>query len=726
MEHLPQTTGKGVLMFAKRRQRMDELSTEQEEMRQKGKAVDAVVKCEAEIAKPSPQEERTQIPPDAHFTQQQQYREQQILQHPANGLNDPDLYQGLNVSRPLVPNRTAKPFLGGHIQGQKHFSTVRSVSSPTTRKTENIFKVPVPVNTTPQLWSPTADIIASRDERIAIPAIRTGILPESKRRGVTKSDLKGKQQSQTKGQLIDSVPEEDFLSLGAEACNFMQAPKIKQRNPPPVLPKPVINTAHPPWSAEGRGSRSALSASNSRPAFMDTQVKKTAQPNPPQPMRKSWTSLPSQPVATSKKTLPSTQIPAVFQATKTMPVSLHAGSSQSKMSWTKSQNEANSVSSCPPQYRGTYGNVPKGPSAFPKGYSDAGACEGLNLKGKGAELFARRQTRMEKFVVDDKTVQANKARSPSPPHSMPSLWKYSSNVRAPPPASYNPILSPLYPLAAVKQPPSAISQKTHPKTIKEKAKPPAKHLNTLDVMKHQPYQLDSSLFSYNSSAEATETSSRLCAVSPSGIKQNSAQAPVVLHAQCPSFEPSAMLASSPNSIAKSSKPVKQIPSKASVKEINRSSLFFPQRQSSLPPSSPISTPSVHPMRKSLTRQFSWVEQPKQPISSWEEVVQSPFGLDRVKLTGTTHRKSLPATVAECNRGACFGTFGGSQEKMAIRSGKSTTHSFSAVPQNPVLYGLPFHPEKHLGPGNRYNKSNSMPRNFTFRCDAQSHRVSQKL
>lgn len=528
-------------MFAKRRQRMDELSAEQEEMRLQSITEDAFVEFEVENAKPAPQVEGTQVPLDSYVRQQYQEQpyQQQILPQPTNGLNDLNSYQSSTVSRPLVPNRTAKPFLAGHNQGSEQSSPVRGVSSPTTKKSENIFKVPipVPVKTTPQVWSPTADIIASRDERIAIPAIKTGIMPEAKRRGASKSDLKNMSLSQKKGDhrsLLESGPEEDFLSLGAEACNFMQAPTIKQKNPPPVLPKPVINPAHPPWSEDGRASRSPLPVSNSG-AGVEIKVQRAPQQNLSQPIGKPWTSHPI-----SQQAWTPTQTPALFQSARTPPVSPHAGPSQSKMSWTKSQADANSVTSCPPQHRGTYYNAPKVSSTSPKGYSsDAGTSEGLNLKGKGAELFARRQSRMEKFVVDDETVRGNKPRSPSPTLSMPSTWKYSSNVRAPPPLSYNPLLSPFYPLAAVKQPPSALSPKTEPKTQKEKAKPPAKHLNALDVMKHQPYQLDSSLFTYSSTPEVMETS--------------------LLSGQAPSpiFDPS------PNMLTKSLQPVKHNPSKAS-------------------------------------------------------------------------------------------------------------------------------------------------------------------
>ncbi|KAK7166339.1 hypothetical protein R3I93_006191 [Phoxinus phoxinus] len=572
MEHLPQTKGKGGFMFAKRRQRMDDLSAEQEEMRRKGIPVDAIVEPVGEIVKRPPQEESTQAPQDVYERQQQQYQEQpiqqQMLPQSANGMNGLDPYQGLAVLRPLVPNRTAKPFLSGHNQGQNTFSPVRGVSSPTPKKLENIFKVNVPVNTTPQVWSPTSDIIASRDERIAIPAIKRGILPETKKRGASKTDLKEMTLLQKKGDqksLTESIAEEDFLSLGAEACNFMQAPKIKQKNPPPVLPKPVINPAHPPWSAEGRAiSRCPLAASSSVTVMGHTQVQAVPQQNPPklQPAGKARPSLSSQPISqqASPALVPSHSpdlhqsawSPKPHQAHK--PDSLHAGPSQFKT--LSSQNDGNSVASCSPQHLGTYVRASKAPSASPKGHSsDTGDSEGLNLKGKGAEMFVRRQSRMEKFVVDDETVRANKARSSSPTLSMPSTWKYSSNVRAPPPVSYNPILSPFYPLAAVKQPPPSTSPKIKPKASKEKVNPPPKHLNVLDVMKHQPYQLNSSLFTYNPTLEAKE------AVSPEESKQTSYQPPTNFQTQSLSYEPSTTFSPSPNSFSKNSQPALK-PSKA--------------------------------------------------------------------------------------------------------------------------------------------------------------------
>uniref|UniRef100_A0AAR2KPR5 Synaptopodin 2b n=1 Tax=Pygocentrus nattereri TaxID=42514 RepID=A0AAR2KPR5_PYGNA len=431
MEQLPHTKGKGVLMFAQRRQRIDEITAQHEEMRQKGIPVEAFVESETVApSMPTLREENVPVHQDVHVKQQPQYQEQQyqqqMYQQPNTGVNGLDPYQVSSMSKSLVSNRTAKPF-GGLNHAPIPYSPVRGVPNPTPKKSENIFKVPIPVNTSPQVWSPTGDIIASRDERIAVPAIKTGILPEAKRRA-NKADSR------------HVPPEEDYLSLGAEACNFMQAPTVRQKHPPPVLPKPAINPpATKPWAP----SPTQPLPQQHMPAWVPH--------NPSASYQAAWASEPQQaPVSIKTPTTP------------------HAAPSQSRTPWTKPQIDANSVASCPPQQGKT------------------GLSDGPTLKGKGAELFARRQSRMEKFVVDAKTVQANRAnRPPSPTLSMPSTWKYSPNIRAPPPVSYNPIVSPFYPLAAQKQPTSVTSPK--PQANKEKPKPPPKHLSVVDVMKHQPY-----------------------------------------------------------------------------------------------------------------------------------------------------------------------------------------------------------------------------------------------
>lgn len=556
MEKLPQTKGKGVLMFAQRRQRMDEIAAEHEEMRRRGIPVEGARNPEPETPKHFSPEENYAYMDDSAYQhqeqlQQQQYQpQQQQYQRPEypyspNGMNGLDALQFGSGPKALVANRTAKPFLSGQSRAPASFSPVRGVPSPTPKKADNFFKVPVPVNTAPQVWSPTGDIIASRDERIAVPAIRTGILPETRRRGTNKGSndpLKDgvNSQLQTKGDrrsFIESGPEEDFLSLGAEACNFMQAPRVKHKVPPPVAPKPTINPACPPWSAETplQAPRSPVPTSSPVPAGMPSMMSgpgyPPAQPSwapkqELQPAGNTWglspsptQAYPQAPVNHWAPASPQPQrswMPQPQQDSVSMPsVSpIPGGASQPKAPWTKPQADINSVASCPPGPRGPpYSHAPKAPPASSKGQVSEIGSDAPNLKGRGAELFARRQSRMEKFVVDAETVQANIAKSPSPTPSLPSTWKYSPNVRAPPPTSYNPILSPSYPPGAVKQAPST-SPKIKPKGKQAKPKPPPKHLNALDVMKHKPYQLDTSLFMYNSAPEVHEPSPKSSPVPP--------------------------------------------------------------------------------------------------------------------------------------------------------------------------------------------------------------------
>uniref|UniRef100_A0A4W6CV65 Synaptopodin n=1 Tax=Lates calcarifer TaxID=8187 RepID=A0A4W6CV65_LATCA len=87
-----------------------------------------------------------------------------------------------------------------------------------------------------------------------------------------------------------------------------------------------------------------------------------------------------------------------------------------------------------------------------------------NVSGKGAELFAKRQSRMEKYVVENQN--PGQVRSPSPTMSLPPSWVYPSNmpgrVKAIPPLLENGC--------------SKIE---------------------MDLSRHRPYQLNSSLFTFN-------------------------------------------------------------------------------------------------------------------------------------------------------------------------------------------------------------------------------------
>ncbi|XP_061763467.1 synaptopodin 2-like protein [Nerophis ophidion] len=238
-----------------------------------------------------------------------------------------------------------------------------------------------------------SDSLATREQRISVPAARTGILHDARQRSNKKpmfSAIRSKDVSPNPdlmsmvqnmddrfGRTVgaepgavsvevghESGPEEDWLRLGAEACNFMQAQRVSK--PPPVAPKPHT---------------------------------------PQEPL----------------------------------------------------------------------------------------------LAGKGGQLFARRQSRMDRYVVERSPSVApapfspTQTREPSPTPSLPPTWKYSSNIRAPPPISYNPLLSPSCPLKAQKK-----AQVTKTGLSGPKGKKAAKKV--VDVMNHQPYQLNSSLFTYGGGA----------------------------------------------------------------------------------------------------------------------------------------------------------------------------------------------------------------------------------
>lgn len=254
------------------------------------------------------------------------------------------------------------------------------------RSSSPVPKQPSPA-ITPTTPRPPSDPLTSREQRIAVPAPRTGILQEARRRGNKKpmfSKIEEKKKNSPNPELLslvqnldekpkgdhpgagfESGPEEDFLSLGAEACNFMQSSGRKFKTPPPVAPKP--------------------------------------------------------------------------------------------------QQDAGLVN---------------------------GAQDMPQLKGKGAELFAKRQSRMDKFVVETTPKPDYKPRTPSPSPSLPSCWKYSPNIRAPPPIAYNPMHSPFYPLAATK------SQASKAESKVKKAPGQKSGIKVIDVMRHQPYQLKSAMFCF--------------------------------------------------------------------------------------------------------------------------------------------------------------------------------------------------------------------------------------
>lgn len=127
----------------------------------------------------------------------------------------------------------------------------------------------------------------------------------------------------------------------------------------------------------------------------------------------------------------------------------------------------------------------------------------LQAGGKGAELFARRQTRMGMYVVDtppetphEQNVSWHSAaqlhHDVSPGPSVPSQWKLSPNVRAPPPIGYNPLMTPSIPTGPQRGP----TKPDHG----GRGGSQRDGIKAIDFMRRQPYQLNPAMFNYGGSA----------------------------------------------------------------------------------------------------------------------------------------------------------------------------------------------------------------------------------
>ncbi|XP_028574120.2 synaptopodin [Podarcis muralis] len=103
-------------------------------------------------------------------------------------------------------------------------------------------------------------------------------------------------------------------------------------------------------------------------------------------------------------------------------------------------------------------------------------------RGKGAELFARRQSRMQKYVIESPS-HPDIGRSPSPTMSLPPSWKYASETHLSPVTFQAP---PKSPARSPKAPPLPLYNSNMSESEISKKE--------LEISKQQPYQLQSSLF----------------------------------------------------------------------------------------------------------------------------------------------------------------------------------------------------------------------------------------
>lgn len=162
-----------------------------------------------------------------------------------------------------------------------------------------------------------------------------------------------------------------------------------------------------------------------------------------------------------------------------------------------------------------------------------------NASGKGAELFAKRQSRMERFARDSKEL-----RSPSPTMSLPPSWVYPSNM----PGRVKAIINTSNINAEASktlQAQQAPRKKAAP--VKTPEPPPEIPIENgctkieMELSKHQPYQLSSSLFIFNPTKDTYSTLPRAAPPSkPLKTGYNVSRSPSVPSSPLPSpYSPSA-------------------------------------------------------------------------------------------------------------------------------------------------------------------------------------------
>ncbi|XP_065814693.1 synaptopodin [Labrus bergylta] len=131
-----------------------------------------------------------------------------------------------------------------------------------------------------------------------------------------------------------------------------------------------------------------------------------------------------------------------------------------------------------------------------------------NVSGKGAELFAKRQSRMEKYVVENQI--SGQIRSPSPTMSLPPSWVYQSNMpgRVKAIAKNSDMSAQLSQNLKAQQ---AVKQKPRQKAPAPEPVPEPPPLENgcskieMDLSRHRPYQLNSSLFIFNPTKDPLST-----------------------------------------------------------------------------------------------------------------------------------------------------------------------------------------------------------------------------
>ncbi|XP_067847005.1 synaptopodin-2-like isoform X3 [Heptranchias perlo] len=295
MQRLPDTKGKGALLFAKRRQRIDQYTAEQEEMRRAG--VSEPTSTHSVKMESGYQTTKSSFN-DSSITMQNHATENYIDVSKLHGIGNVSGVRGRSEmvnqnlksaedSRAGATNRTATPFPGVQNRAAAPFSPTRNVASsfsdlppPPTYSSisppaDNIYGVASPPLATmaqPAIWSPSGiagEQIASRDERICVPAIKTGILQDARKRNTAKP--------------MFTFVERPKVAPNPELLSMVKGPSFNQANTASadeeyVYPSGKNAFVPPSYASYPKQEPSALSVAMApRPKFSAKKVGVTAQ-----------------------------------------------------------------------------------------------------------------------------------------------------------------------------------------------------------------------------------------------------------------------------------------------------------------------------------------------------------------------------------------------------------------------------------------------------------------
>ncbi|XP_072921270.1 synaptopodin-2-like isoform X3 [Hemitrygon akajei] len=247
MQRLPESKGKGALLFAKRRQRIDQYTAEQEEMRRAGASEIASaqsVKAENYYQPTKSSFNNSSIAIQNHTT------ENYIDINKLHGIDNVKGMRGRSEmvvqnlkaredNRAGATNRTAAPFPGVSNRAAAPFSPTMKVTNSlsdlppplaySSAPADNIYHVaspPLATSAHPAIWSPAGiagEQIASRDERICVPAIRTG--PSLHRASTASAD---EEHTHSSGKNVIVLPSyTSYTKQESSALSVAMAPRPK-------------------------------------------------------------------------------------------------------------------------------------------------------------------------------------------------------------------------------------------------------------------------------------------------------------------------------------------------------------------------------------------------------------------------------------------------------------------------------------------------------------------